>query len=105
MPWRRSTAQRAGHILGAVSAPWAQTVNEDGTFRSASELREHYTAKGVAADKDIVTFCRIGERSSHSWFVLHELLGYSSVRNDDGSWTEWGSVIGVPIKNPSALAA
>jgi thiosulfate/3-mercaptopyruvate sulfurtransferase len=104
-PGMGESAQRAGHIPGAVSAPWAQTVNEDGTFRSASELREHYAAKGVAADKDVVTYCRIGERSSHSWFVLHELLGYPSVRNYDGSWTEWGSVIGVPIENPSALAA
>ena len=90
-PGMTETAQRAGHIPGATSAPWAQTVNEDGTFKSADELREHYAAKGVTADKDIVAYCRIGERSSHSWFVLHELLGYERVRNYDGSWTEWGS--------------
>jgi thiosulfate/3-mercaptopyruvate sulfurtransferase len=101
-PGMSETAQRAGHIPGAASAPWAQTVNEDGTFKSADELRAHYAAKGVTADKDIVTYCRIGERSSHSWFVLHELLGYPKVRNYDGSWTEWGSMIGVPIENPSA---
>ena len=101
-PGMSETAQRAGHILGAASAPWAQTVNDDGTFKSADELRAHYAAKGVTADKDIVTYCRIGERSSHSWFVLHELLGYPKVRNYDGSWTEWGSMIAVPIENPSA---
>jgi thiosulfate/3-mercaptopyruvate sulfurtransferase len=103
-PGMTETAQRAGHIPGAASAPWAQTVNEDGTFKSADALREHYAAKGVTADKDIVAYCRIGERSSHSWFVLHELLGYRRVRNYDGSWTEWGSMIGVPIENPSAAA-
>jgi thiosulfate/3-mercaptopyruvate sulfurtransferase len=101
-PGMSESAQRGGHIPGAVSAPWAQTVNEDGTFKSADELREHYAARGVTADKDIVAYCRIGERSSHTWFVLHELLGYQNVRNYDGSWTEWGSVIGVPIDNPSA---
>ncbi len=101
-PGMTETAQRAGHIPGATSAPWAQTVNEDGTFKSADALREHYAAKGVTADKDIVAYCRIGERSSHSWYVLHELLGYERVRNYDGSWTEWGSMIGVPIENPSA---
>jgi thiosulfate/3-mercaptopyruvate sulfurtransferase len=96
------SAQRGGHIPGAASAPWAQTVNDDGTFKSADELEAHYAAKGVTADKDIVAYCRIGERSSHTWFVLHELLGYHKVRNYDGSWTEWGSMIGVPIENPSA---
>jgi thiosulfate/3-mercaptopyruvate sulfurtransferase len=101
-PGMSETAQRGGHIPGAVSAPWAQAVNEDGTFRSADDLRAHYAAKGVTADRDIVTYCRIGERASHTWFVLHELLGYPRVRNYDGSWTEWGSMIGVPIDNPSA---
>ena len=101
-PGLSETAQRAGHIPGATSAPWAQTVNEDGTFKSADELREHYAAKGVTADQDIIAYCRIGERSSHSWFVLHELLGYEKVRNYDGSWTEWGSMINMPIENPSA---
>ena len=70
------TAQRAGHIPGATSAPWAQTVNEDGTFKDADALAAHYAAKGVTPDKDVIAYCRIGERSSHSWFVLHELLGY-----------------------------
>jgi thiosulfate/3-mercaptopyruvate sulfurtransferase len=101
-PGLSETAQRAGHIPGATSAPWAQTVNEDGTFRNADELRAHYAAKGVTGDQDIIAYCRIGERSSHSWFVLHELLGYERVRNYDGSWTEWGSLINVPIENPSA---
>ena len=101
-PGMSETAQRAGHIPGAVSAPWAQTVNEDGTFKSADELRELYASKGVTADKDVVAYCRIGERSSHSWFVLHELLGFDRVRNYDGSWTEWGSMIGMPIENPAA---
>jgi thiosulfate/3-mercaptopyruvate sulfurtransferase len=96
------TAQRAGHIPGATSAPWAQTVNEDGRFKSREELAAHYAAKGVTADQDIIAYCRIGERSSHTWFVLHELLGYPRVRNYDGSWTEWGSLINVPIDNPSA---
>ena len=100
-PGMSETAQRAGHIPGAASAPWAQTVNEDGTFKSAEALREHYAAKGVTPDKDVVAYCRIGERSSHTWFVLHELLGYERVRNYDGSWTEWGSIIGAPIENPA----
>jgi thiosulfate/3-mercaptopyruvate sulfurtransferase len=96
------TAQRAGHIPGATSAPWAQTVNEDGTFKSVDELKAHYAAKGVTEDQDIIAYCRIGERSSHTWFVLHELLGYPRVRNYDGSWTEWGSMVNVPIENPAA---
>jgi thiosulfate/3-mercaptopyruvate sulfurtransferase len=104
-PGMSESAQRAGHIPGAASAPWAQTVNEDGTFKSADELRAHYEAKGVTADKDIVAYCRIGERSSHSWFVLSELLGYDRVRNYDGSWTEWGSIIGAPIENPAKEGA
>ena len=97
------TAQRAGHIPGAQSIPWAQTVREDGTFRSRDELAALYEAKGVTADKDVIAYCRIGERSSHSWFVLHELLGYERVRNYDGSWTEYGSLIGVPIEKPVAV--
>jgi thiosulfate/3-mercaptopyruvate sulfurtransferase len=100
-PGMTETAQRAGHIPGAASIPWAQAVREDGTFRSPDELRDLYASKGVTPDRDVVTYCRIGERSSHSWFVLHELLGYPSVRNYDGSWTEWGSMIGMPIENPA----
>jgi thiosulfate/3-mercaptopyruvate sulfurtransferase len=97
-PGMTETAQRAGHIPGATSAPWAQTVREDGTFKSADELKAHYAARGVTPDKDVIAYCRIGERSSHSWFVLHELLGYPRVRNYDGSWTEWGSMVNVPIE-------
>ncbi|MCI0581850.1 MAG: sulfurtransferase [Chloroflexi bacterium] len=102
-PGLSETAQRAGHIPGAVSVPWAQTVGEDGTFKSAAELRDLYAANGVSNDQDIITYCRIGERASHSWFVLHELLGYDRVRNYDGSWTEWGSMIGVPIEISAAI--
>ena len=97
------TAQRAGHIPGAASIPWAQTVREDGTFKSHDELADLYEAKGVTPDKDVIAYCRIGERSSHSWFVLHELLGYQRVRNYDGSWTEWGSMVGVPIEKPAPV--
>ena len=103
-PGMSETAQRAGHIPGAASIPWAQTVREDGTFKSRDELAALYEAKGVTPDKDIIAYCRIGERSSHSWFVLHELLGYERVRNYDGSWTEYGSLVGVPIENPAAIA-
>lgn len=91
-------AMRGGHIPGAANIPWAQAVAEDGTFKPASALKELYEGKGITADQDIVVYCRIGERSSHTWFVLHELLGYPNVRNYDGSWTEWGNVIGVPIE-------
>lgn len=101
-PGLPETAQRAGHIPGAANIPWAQVVNEDGTFKSSGELATLYQAKGVTQDKQVVAYCRIGERSSHTWFVLKELLGYPDVRNYDGSWTEWGSVIGAPIENPSA---
>ena len=103
-PGLPETAQRAGHIPGASNIPWAQTVNEDGTFKSADELQALYAAKGITPDKDVVAYCRIGERSSHSWFVLSQLLGFPKVRNYDGSWTEWGSIIGAPISNPSASA-
>jgi len=91
-------AQRGGHIPGAKNIPWARAVNEDGTFKTGDELRELYRNEGITPDKDIVVYCRIGERSAHSWFVLHELLGYPKVRNYDGSWTEWGNVVGVPIE-------
>ena len=101
-PGLPETAQRGGHIPGAANIPWGQAVNEDGTFKSADELTALYGAKGVTADKDVVAYCRIGERSSHTWFVLTQLLGFQNVRNYDGSWTEWGSVIGAPIDNPAA---
>jgi thiosulfate/3-mercaptopyruvate sulfurtransferase len=97
-PGLPETCQRGGHIPGAKSIPWAKAVADDGTFKTAAELRELYGAEGITGDKDIVVYCRIGERSSHSWFVLHELLGYPNVRNYDGSWTEWGNVIRVPIE-------
>lgn len=91
-------AQRGGHIPGAANVPWSSAVREDGTFKSAEELQAIYGGKGVTADKDVIAYCRIGERSSHTWFALHYLLGYEKVRNYDGSWTEWGSLIGAPIE-------
>lgn len=92
-------AQRGGHIPGAQNIPWAQAVNDtDGTFKNVSELKTLYEGKGVTPDKHVICYCRIGERSSHSWFVLKYLLGYPSVRNYDGSWTEWGNMIGNPIE-------
>ncbi|MCD0166897.1 sulfurtransferase [Deinococcus sp. 12RED42] len=89
---------RGGHIPGARSIPWAKATNEDGTFKSADELKALYEGEGVTADKDVIAYCRIAERSSHSWFVLRELLGYPNVRNYDGSWTEWGNAVGMPIE-------
>jgi thiosulfate/3-mercaptopyruvate sulfurtransferase len=103
-PGMSETAQRAGHVPGAQNIPWAQAANEDGTFKSPEELKTLYANKGVTGDKDVIAYCRIGERSSHSWFVLKELLGYSNVKNYDGSWTEYGSVVGVPIENPAKAA-
>ena len=91
-------AQRAGHIPGAKSIPWAQAVKEDGTFKSADELRDLYGGKGVLSGEPIIAYCRIGERSAHTWFVLHELLGQQDVKNYDGSWTEWGNLVNVPIE-------
>jgi thiosulfate/3-mercaptopyruvate sulfurtransferase len=94
-------AQRGGHIPGAKSVPWAQAVKEDGTFKSTDELRELYGGKGVLDGEPIIAYCRIGERSAHTWFVLHELLGEQDVKNYDGSWTEWGNLVGVPIEKGS----
>jgi thiosulfate/3-mercaptopyruvate sulfurtransferase len=91
-------ALRGGHIPGAKNIPWAKAVAEDGTFKPASDLKELYGTQGITPDKDIVAYCRIGERSSHTWFVLTYLLGYPRVRNYDGSWTEWGNLVGAPIE-------
>jgi thiosulfate/3-mercaptopyruvate sulfurtransferase len=96
--YEQEGAQRGGHIPGAASIPWAQAVREDGTFKSADELRELYGGKGVLNGDDIIAYCRIGERSAHTWFVLHELLGRDEVKNYDGSWTEWGNLVGVPVQ-------
>jgi thiosulfate/3-mercaptopyruvate sulfurtransferase len=90
-------AQRGGHIPTAVSVPWSKAANEDGTFKSDDELRAIYAAAGLDEGKETIAYCRIGERSSHTWFVLKELLGHSSVKNYDGSWTEYGSLVGVPV--------
>ena len=90
-------AQRAGHIPTAGNVPWSKAANDDGTFKSDDELKKLYTEAGVDWDKETIAYCRIGERSSHTWFVLHELLGDESTKNYDGSWTEYGSLIGVPI--------
>ena len=91
-------AQRGGHIPGAANIPWGQAVRDDGTFKAGDDLRALYGGQGITGDKAIVAYCRIGERSSHTWFVLKYLLGYPNVRNYDGSWTEWGSLIGAPIE-------
>jgi thiosulfate/3-mercaptopyruvate sulfurtransferase len=93
-------AQRGGHIPGAKNIPWGQAVNEDGTFKAADDLKKLYESHGVTPDKEVVTYCRIGERSSHSWFVLKYLLGYPNVKNYDGSWTEWGNLVRTPIEKP-----
>jgi thiosulfate/3-mercaptopyruvate sulfurtransferase len=96
--YEQEGAQRSGHIPGAASVPWAQAVQEDGTFKPADELREIYQSKGVIDGKPIIAYCRIGERSAHTWFVLSELLGEKDVKNYDGSWTEWGNMVNVPIE-------
>jgi thiosulfate/3-mercaptopyruvate sulfurtransferase len=96
--YEQEGAQRSGHIPGAINVPWAQAVTEDGTFKSADELRELYQGKGALDGNDIVAYCRIGERSAHTWFVVHELLGQDNVRNYDGSWTEWGNMVAVPVE-------
>ena len=91
-------AQRGGHIPGASNIPWSQAVKDDGTFKSEEELKQIYQSKGIVPDKEIIAYCRIGERSSHTWFVLKYLLGYPNVKNYDGSWTEWGNMVDNPIE-------
>lgn len=96
----QEAAQRGGHIPSAINVPWSKAANEDGTFKSEEDLRKIYGEAGFDDSKNTIAYCRIGERSSHTWFVLHELLGHTNVKNYDGSWTEYGSLIGVPIENP-----
>jgi thiosulfate/3-mercaptopyruvate sulfurtransferase len=97
-PGLPETCQRGGHIPGAQNIPWSQACNEDGTFKSYDALKELYGQKGVTPNKEVISYCRIGERSSHSWFVLKYLLGFDHVKNYDGSWTEWGNLVGVPVE-------
>jgi thiosulfate/3-mercaptopyruvate sulfurtransferase len=104
-PGLSETAQRAGHIPGAANIPWVQASREDGTFKSYEELEQLYGEKGIDGSEEVITYCRIGERSAHTWFALKYLLGFENVRNYDGSWTEWGNLVGAPIRNPSAEAA
>jgi thiosulfate/3-mercaptopyruvate sulfurtransferase len=104
-PGLSETALRAGHIPGAASIPWAQAANEDGTFKSADALQQIYDEKGITGANELIAYCRIGERSSHTWFVLKYLLGYRNVKNYDGSWTEWGNLVGAPIEKTLAASA
>jgi thiosulfate/3-mercaptopyruvate sulfurtransferase len=97
-PGLPETCQRGGHIPGAKSIPWGKVCNDDGTFKSREELEALYGAQGVTPDKNVIAYCRIGERSSHTWFVLKYLLGFQNVRNYDGSWTEWGNLVGAPVE-------
>jgi thiosulfate/3-mercaptopyruvate sulfurtransferase len=99
-PGLPETCQRGGHIPGAKSIPWAKACNEDGTFKSVAELQQLYGGAGVTPDKPVIAYCRIGERSSLTWFVLKHLLGYGNVKNYDGSWTEWGNLVGAPVEKP-----
>jgi thiosulfate/3-mercaptopyruvate sulfurtransferase len=104
-PGMNETAQRAGHIPGAANVPWSKAANDDGTFKTADEIRALFAASGVDLAKPTVTYCRIGERSSHTWFVLKYLLGVDDVKNYDGSWTEWGNLVGAPIELGEAVTA
>ena len=104
-PGMTETAQRAGHIPGAANIPWAQAANEDGTFKSYDQLQQLYESKGVKTGEEIIAYCRIGERSSHTWFALKYLLGHEQVKNYDGSWTEWGNLVGAPIEREGGMAS
>jgi thiosulfate/3-mercaptopyruvate sulfurtransferase len=99
-PGLPETCQRGGHIPGAKSIPWARACNDDGTFKSREELVALYGAQGITSDQPVIAYCRIGERSSHTWFVLKHLLGFGNVKNYDGSWTEWGNLVGAPVEKP-----
>jgi thiosulfate/3-mercaptopyruvate sulfurtransferase len=104
-PGLPETCQRGGHIPGASNIPWSKAVNDDGTFKPADELRQIYRAAGITGERPIITYCRIGERSSHSWFVLKYLLGYEPIKNYDGSWTEWGNLVGAAVETGPATGA
>ena len=99
-PGLPETCQRGGHIPGAKSIPWGKNCNDDGTFKSVEELKSLYAAQGIAGDAPLIAYCRIGERSSLTWFVLKYLLGFQNVKNYDGSWTEWGNLVGAPVEKP-----
>jgi thiosulfate/3-mercaptopyruvate sulfurtransferase len=99
-PGLPETCQRGGHIPGAKSIPWSKACNDDGTFKSTEELRMLYGSQGITGDKPVIAYCRIGERSSHTWFALKYLLGFGNVKNYDGSWTEWGNLVGAPVEKP-----
>ncbi len=104
-PGLPETCQRGGHIPGARSIPWGKACNDDGTFKSYDELKALYGGEGIDGSKPVIAYCRIGERSSHTWFVLSELLGFDHVRNYDGSWTEWGNLVGAPVERGAAHSA
>ena len=104
-PGLPETCQRGGHVPGARSIPWGKACNEDGTFKSADELRELYGNEGVDGSKPVIAYCRIGERFSHTWFVLKYLLGFENVSNYDGSWTEWGNLVGAAVQRGAVIAA
>ena len=99
-PGLPETCQRGGHVPGARNIPWGKACNEDGTFKSTEDLRKLYGGEGITGEKPVIAYCRIGERSSHTWFVLTYLLGYKNVKNYDGSWTEWGNLVGAPVEKP-----